>query len=120
MTAPVYVLLALPDGQWVALSPEDLTLALTRAAELMPAMPRAADTPSAAEDLLTAEQMQLRTGVPATWYLQQARLNAIPYVKAGKYRRFNPRAVEKHLARGTDTRMTNPHAPRKPLKGNAP
>lgn len=40
------------------------------------------------ESLLTAEELQAKTGVPASWYLEQARTGAIPHVRLGKYRRF--------------------------------
>ncbi|MGH8490527.1 MAG: hypothetical protein ACREXS_17085 [Gammaproteobacteria bacterium] len=40
------------------------------------------------ERLLTAEEMESRTKVPATWYLEQARQGRIPHVRLGKYVRF--------------------------------
>jgi excisionase family DNA binding protein len=42
----------------------------------------------APECLLTAEEMEKRTKVPATWFLEAARRGEIPHVRLGKYRRF--------------------------------
>jgi len=49
------------------------------------------DMPAAQADdepLLTAEQMEARTGAPAKWFLEQARKDTIPHVRLGKYVRF--------------------------------
>jgi hypothetical protein len=41
------------------------------------------------EPLPTAEQMEARTSIPATWFREQARQNAIPHSRFGKYLRFS-------------------------------
>jgi hypothetical protein len=40
------------------------------------------------EPLLTAEQIEQQTGVPATWYAEAARRGDIPHYRIGKYPRF--------------------------------
>jgi len=40
------------------------------------------------ERLLTAEEASAKTGVPRSWFLEQARRKAIPHVRFGKYVRF--------------------------------
>ena len=42
----------------------------------------------APEDLCTAEEMEERTKVGATWFLEQARLGRVPHHRLGKYVRF--------------------------------
>ena len=42
----------------------------------------------APEHLLTAEGMEALTEVPATWFLEQARLGRVPHHRLGKYVRF--------------------------------
>jgi excisionase family DNA binding protein len=45
--------------------------------------------------LLTAEQLsELVLGVPPSWILEQARRDAIPHVRLGRYVRFDPLEVE--------------------------
>lgn len=46
--------------------------------------------------LLTAEEMSAQTGVPHSWFLEQARRNAIPHVRFGKYVRFRMDDVLEH------------------------
>lgn len=50
-------------------------------------------TPSGAhgddpENLCTAEEMEERTKVGASWFLEQARLGRVPHHRLGKYVRF--------------------------------
>lgn len=40
-------------------------------------------------EVLDASQLEKRTGVPATWWMSQARERRIPYLKYGRYVRFN-------------------------------
>jgi hypothetical protein len=40
------------------------------------------------EKILDAEQAQTLTGVPSSWFLEQARQEKIPYLRFGKYVRF--------------------------------
>ena len=44
--------------------------------------------PDPEEALLTAEQLSEKTGVPASWYLEQARKRLVPCHKIGRYVRF--------------------------------
>ncbi len=91
--APNLVLIALPTGDFLALSPEQFTEARTLGMQLAgPARQPANDQPQEAP-LLSAEQMEARTSVPASWFLEQARKNAIPHVRLGKYVRFELSAV---------------------------
>jgi len=91
--APNLVLIALPTGDFLALSPEQFTEARTLGMQLAgPARQAANDQPQEAP-LLSAEQMEARTSVPASWFLEQARKNAIPHVRLGKYVRFELSAV---------------------------
>jgi hypothetical protein len=41
------------------------------------------------DEILDAAGMERRTGIPDTWWLEQARQNAIPHIRFGKYVRFN-------------------------------
>ncbi len=42
---------------------------------------------------MTAEEMEERTKVPATWFLDQARQGNVPHHRLGKYVRFMPSDV---------------------------
>jgi hypothetical protein len=74
-------------GAWLALTPEQFQAAVARAAELVPAAKAEQGAPAAAE-ILDAEGMEARTGVPASWWLEQARKGTVPHIRAGKYVRF--------------------------------
>src|SRR5687768_2403366 len=81
------VLVALPTGDFLALSHDQFTEA--RALGQRVAAPaQAANDRLQDEPLLTAEQMEARTSIPATWFLEQARKQAVPHVRLGKYVRF--------------------------------
>ncbi len=47
--------------------------------------------------LLSAPELAERLGVPPSWPLEAARARRIPFVKLGKYVRFDPEAVEAWL-----------------------
>src|SRR5437764_10397055 len=85
------VLVALPDGRWLALAPEAFREALAEGAQLsvVPATSPAAAAPK----LVSAEDMEAATGVPASWFASQARERRIPFRKLGRYVRFNPEEV---------------------------
>lgn len=76
----------IPFGQeYLALDREAFDAALQRARELLPS------TPSPSQDtteVLTAEEMERRTNVPASWFLEAARQEKIPCIRFGKYPRF--------------------------------
>jgi excisionase family DNA binding protein len=112
-------LISLGDGtgRWLALTPEALTEALRRGAALMPA-PSARETHNAALGLRDAAEAAAALGVKASWLLAKARLNEIPYVKVGRYPRFDVSAVAQHLAKGpSDQRSSYPCTPPNALKG---
>jgi hypothetical protein len=80
------ILVALPDGRWLALDHETFTTALAAGAEMMPAAAASAAAPA---KLLSAEDMEAATGIPASWYSTQARERRIPFRKLGRYVRFD-------------------------------
>ena len=77
------VLIPLPGVGTLELPREVYEQHLVRPADLVPAMP-----PIAAE-ILDADQLEARTGVPASWWMTQARERRIPFHKFGRYVRFN-------------------------------
>jgi hypothetical protein len=85
------------NGSWLALDREGFAAALEAGARAVPTSDSA--SPSCApQKLLTAEQMAEATGTPASWFLSQARIDAIPHVKLGKYVRFDLAAVTAKLS----------------------
>jgi hypothetical protein len=81
------VLIPLPGIGTLALSREDYEAALA-AGHALSAAPGAPATPQASK-LLTAEEMEAATGVPASWFASQARERRIPFRKLGRYVRFD-------------------------------
>lgn len=76
-------------GAFLALTPEQLGEALQRGRDLMPTVatpPAPANAPT--DEIFDADGMEAKTGVPASWWLEQARLKTIPHIRAGKYVRF--------------------------------
>jgi hypothetical protein len=68
------------------------TLALDREVYEAALIPIAAPAPSSAAPapkLLSAEEMEAATSMPASWYETQARERRIPFRKLGRYVRFN-------------------------------
>jgi hypothetical protein len=68
------------------------TLSLSREAYEAALIPLAGPAPSAAPPspkLLSAEEMEASTSVPASWYATQARERRIPFRKFGRYVRFD-------------------------------
>src|SRR5580658_3239126 len=68
------------------------TLSLTREAYEAALIPIAAPAPPAAAPsakLLSAEEMEAATSIPASWYATQARERRIPFRKLGRYVRFD-------------------------------
>jgi hypothetical protein len=96
MNAPIdhfstsLVLVPMPSGEFLALSQDAFAEARAlgqRMAGRSPAV-RGDAASITDEPLLTAEQMEERTSIPATWFLEQARKEALPHIRAGKYVRF--------------------------------
>ena len=71
----------------LALSRELFEEALGRGHELMPNRIRQAPTQTT-DEILDADGMEKRTGIPASWWLENARRGTIPHLRAGKYVRF--------------------------------
>lgn len=96
------VLVALPDGTWLALSAVAFAEAKLAGAEANPA-PSSTSVAAEPERLLTAEQLSERTSVPASWWESAARSGDVPCRRIGKYVRFVFREVEEaYRPRPTD------------------
>lgn len=46
------------------------------------------------EQLMTAQEVAGRLGVPASWVYEQSRQGRIPTVQVGRYRRFRREAID--------------------------
>jgi predicted DNA-binding transcriptional regulator AlpA len=76
----------IPCGSvWLALSPEQFREALQRGQDLIP---EPQQVPETEDRVLDAKGMEALTGIPAGWFLEQARQRKLPHVRAGKYVRF--------------------------------
>ncbi|MGH9643443.1 MAG: hypothetical protein ACRD3Q_13590 [Terriglobales bacterium] len=82
------VLVPLPDGRWLALTSEAFRAALAEGQHLS-ASAAPSSAAKATSKLISAEEMQEATGVPASWFAAQARERRIPFHKLGRYVRFN-------------------------------
>jgi len=88
------VLIALPDGRWIALEPAQLQQALRLGAELIGAPGTLPDAPAApGERLYTADEAAEMTGTQRSWWLRAARRGTVECVKVGRYPRFPPTAI---------------------------
>lgn len=85
-------------GEFIALSQDRLQEAVKRGRELVPPMPTAAAQP--ADTILDVDGMAAVTGIPASWFGEQARQGKIPHLRAGKYVRFRLNEVLEVLAVG--------------------
>jgi hypothetical protein len=74
--------------EFLVLTREQFEEARERGRMLLPATPQVTEI-LARDEVLDAIGMEQRTGIPDTWWLEQARQNAIPHIRAGKYVRFN-------------------------------
>lgn len=101
MLTPVLVYLPEPIG-WIALTPDALREAQRLAAASLGAEKRQGESIQGPEhsECVSAEEAAQVLGVDASWLLRQARLRKIPFVAAGKYRRFDVAALRAHLAKG--------------------
>jgi hypothetical protein len=96
------VLIPLPDGRWLGLTPEQFAEAEQSGRESGPAPPT--DAPVVSHDeLLTAEQLEARTNVPASWWEQAARERRVPHARIGRYVRFRFAEVAEHFSHNADT-----------------
>lgn len=101
---------------WLVLSPEQFREALQRGQEFVGLVEKPGQATFAEDRVLDAEGMEAATGIPATWFLEQARQRRIPHIRAGKYVRFRLSEVlaALHLEVHTDRRSV---APRKRATG---
>ena len=72
----------------LALTPETFREALDAGSALVPS-PRTPAAPDATTKLLSADELEERTGIPASWFATQARERRIPFHKLGRYVRFS-------------------------------
>jgi hypothetical protein len=96
------VLIPLPDGRWLGLTPEQFAEAEQSGRELTPALPSSTPTVGL-DELLTAEQLEARTNVPASWWEQAARERRVPHARIGRYVRFRFAEVAEHFSHNADT-----------------
>lgn len=74
-------------GEYLALTPDQLEAARQRGREIM--RPAETHVPHPQDDpIFDADGMEARTGIPASWWLEQARRGEVPHIRAGKYVRF--------------------------------
>ena len=96
------VLIPLPDGRWLGLTPEQFAEAEQSGRE-MRAPPPPNETSDSHDELLTAEQLEERTSVPASWWEQAARERRVPHARIGRYVRFRFADVAEHFSHNADT-----------------
>lgn len=72
----------------LALTPETFRAALEAGTALTPSS-RAAASAEPPTKLLSADELEERTGIPASWFATQARERRIPFHKLGRYVRFS-------------------------------
>jgi len=106
------VLVALPDGRWLALSREAFEAALAAGSEAM-AVSVPCSVAQAHEPLLDAEQAASQLGVTARWLEDSARAGIVPHHKLGRFIRFRASDVATHFAVAgaappTDTQSVTP------------
>ncbi|HEX5461436.1 MAG TPA: hypothetical protein VFX20_15845 [Steroidobacteraceae bacterium] len=99
MNTPILLHLPEPVG-WIALTPEALREAQSEAAELLGIVKNEDEAPAVRGQLVGAKQAARALGVEASWLMRQARMRKVPFVKAGKYNRFDVDALRAHLAKG--------------------
>jgi excisionase family DNA binding protein len=83
------VVLALPDGRWLAMSREQFDAALMAGAEFAPPAATPGGVGAAGPRLLTSEQLAELLSIPSTWFEEAARRDELPCVRVGKYVRFD-------------------------------
>lgn len=92
MEQPTMVLV--PFGtNLLAMSAEQFQEALERGRTLAPSSAQPETMKTEDNRIVDADGAASETGVPATWFLEQARRNTIPHLKFGKYVRFRLSAV---------------------------
>jgi hypothetical protein len=91
------VLIPLADGRWLGLTSEQFAEAEQAGREQRPAPTSTLPTP-ANDELLTAEQLERRTNVPASWWEHAAREGRVPHARIGRYVRFRFAEVAEHFS----------------------
>lgn len=86
-TGQMFFLIPGPEGI-LALSADDYHRAVTKGREIATPRPPETVTGSPADEIMDAEQVAQRTGIPASWWLEAARSGKVAHIKAGKYVRF--------------------------------
>lgn len=90
------ILVSLPDGRWLSLSPEVFEAALAAGSESL-----AASAPSSAplgvEPLLDADHAASQLGVTARWLEDSARAGIVPHHRLGRFIRFRVSDVAAHF-----------------------
>lgn len=86
------------NGSWLVLSQEQLGEAMLRGREIAGQLPQQPCIEAAQDRVLDADGMQTETGIPASWFLEQARQKKVPHVRAGKYVRFRLNEVLEALS----------------------
>jgi hypothetical protein len=85
-----HVVVVVPGLGPLALTPEALRTARAKGLELVgdfdAAVPAAT---TEAPALLDADQLEARTGIPATWWMAQARERRVPHQRIGRRVRFD-------------------------------
>ena len=84
----------------LVLTRDEFDLALERSKDMFPHNVAGARTGTNRTEVLDAKGISEVTGVPASWFLDKARCNEIPYIKAGKYVRFDREEVINILRKG--------------------
>jgi hypothetical protein len=84
------IVLPLPDGRWLALNRDVFEAGIAAGAEFASPVPSrvASPAPSVAK-LMSGEELEAATGIPASWFATQARERRIPFRKLGRYVRFD-------------------------------
>jgi len=81
--------IVIPFGaEFLVLTSEQFEAARKLGRTLVPVASPCRET-SLGDEILDAEGMEQRTGIPDSWWLDQARRSAIPHIRAGKYVRFS-------------------------------
>ena len=106
-------LIPVPYGSTFLLLPvAEFRAALARGQSLAGAPDMASER--AQEPLLTAQELEDKTGIPATWFLDRARQDRLPHYKAGKYKRFKYSEILPALQ--ADVRTDEPPGVPQPLR----
>jgi hypothetical protein len=105
MAAPILLHLPEPVG-WIALTPDALREAQQQAREAIGTEGAAnGATPRVeARECVSAEEAARALGVEASWLLRRARMRKVPFLKVGKYCRFDVDAVRAHFAKEATTK----------------